>query len=674
MDRNALADETSPYLLQHKDNPVHWQAWSPAVLAAARAADKPILLSVGYAACHWCHVMAHECFEDREIADLMNALFVNIKVDREERPDLDALYQHALALLGEQGGWPLTMFLTPEGEPFWGGTYFPPTPRWGRPGFPEVLRAIDNAYRNERAKVEQNVGALKSALRRLAAPEHGEALSIAETDRIAERLVREIDPFNGGIGDAPKFPQTGFIELLWRAYKRTRQEPFRKAVALTLDHISQGGIYDHVGGGYARYAVDQRWLVPHFEKMLYDNAQLLALLTLVWQDTERGLYALRVAETVAWAAREMLTPGGAFASSLDADSEHEEGKFYVWSETEIDRLLGARAPRFKEIYDVTAAGNWEGHTILNRLRHLELADPATETELASCRALLLEARATRVRPGLDDKVLADWNGLMITALADAASVFERPAWLDLARHAFTFIATEMSDGEGRLFHAWRAGTKRHRAILDDYANMARAALALHEASGEETYLATARRWVAIADAHYWDEAGGAYFFTADDADALIIRTKTAQDNPNPSGNGVMVGVLARLFHLTGEDRYRARAERIVACFAGDLRRQLFGFATLINANELLQRAVQIVIRGRRGEASTEALLRAVAGVGLPNKVLSVVPAEAALPAAHPASGKGQIDGKATAYVCVGPVCSLPLTDPAALAADLAERG
>ena len=674
MDRNALADETSPYLLQHKDNPVHWQAWSPAVLATAQAADKPILLSVGYAACHWCHVMAHECFEDPAIADLMNALFVNIKVDREERPDLDAIYQHALALLGEQGGWPLTMFLTPDGEPFWGGTYFPPTPRWGRPGFPEVLRAIENAYRNERAKVEQNVGALKSALRRLASPERGEALSIEETDRIAERLVREIDPFNGGIGDAPKFPQTGFIELLWRAYKRTRQEPFRKAVGLTLDHISQGGIYDHVGGGYARYAVDQRWLVPHFEKMLYDNAQLLALLTLVWQDTERGLYALRVAETVEWVAREMLTADGAFASSLDADSEHEEGKFYVWSEADIDRLLGPRATRFKEIYDVAAGGNWEGHTILNRLRHLELADPATEAELAACRALLLEARTTRVRPGLDDKVLADWNGLMIAALADAATVFARPAWLNLACNAFAFIATAMSDGDGRLFHAWRAGAKRHRAILDDYANMARAALALHEATGDEAYLTAARRWVAIADAHYWDDAGGAYFFTADDADALIIRSKTAQDNPNPSGNGVLVGVLARLFYLTGDDTYRARAERIVAAFAGELRRQVFGFAALINGNELLQRAVQIVIRGRRGEADTEALRRAVIGVGLPNKVLALVPPERELPAGHPALGKGCIEGRATAYVCEGPICSLPLVDPAALAADLARRG
>ena len=670
---NALAQETSPYLLQHKDNPVHWQAWSPAALAAAKAQDKPILLSVGYAACHWCHVMAHECFEDPAIAKLMNELFVNIKVDREERPDLDAIYQHALALLGEQGGWPLTMFLTPAGEPFWGGTYFPPAARWGRPGLPEVLRAIHNAWRNERDKVAKNVGALKDALSRLSAPQGGAGLSIELTDRIAERLVREVDPFNGGIGDAPKFPQVGLFELLWRAWKRTRQEPFRHAVELTLDNISQGGIYDHVGGGYARYAVDQRWLVPHFEKMLYDNAQLIDLLTLVWQDTTKGLYAMRVAETIEWVAREMLTAEGAFASSLDADSEHEEGKFYVWSEAEVDRLLGERSARFKEFYDVAPGGNWEGHTILNRLKHPALADPATEAELAACRAILFHAREERVHPGLDDKVLADWNGLMIAALANAGAVFERPDWLDLAKDAFAFIADAMSDGGGRLCHAWRAGRKRHPAVLDDYANMARAALALFEATGESGCLDRAARWVAIADRHYWDAAGGAYFFTADDTEALITRTKTAQDNPNPSGNGVMAGVLARLFHLTGKSDYRARAERLVAAFAGDVERQVMGFAALINGNELLQRALQIVIRGQRGGDDTEALLRAASGVGLPNKVLLVVPPEEALPADHPAAGKEQIAGRATAYVCMGPVCSLPLADPAALAADLAAR-
>jgi uncharacterized protein YyaL (SSP411 family) len=673
MDRNTLAQETSPYLLQHKDNPVHWQAWSATVLAAAKAQDKPILLSVGYAACHWCHVMAHECFEDPTIARLMNELFVTIKVDREERPDLDAIYQYALALLGEQGGWPLTMFLTPEGEPFWGGTYFPPSARWGRPGLPEVLHAIHNAYRNERDKVTKNVGALRQALARLSSPQGGAGLSIELTDRLAQRLVREVDPFNGGIGDAPKFPQVGVFALLWRAWKRTRQEPFRNAVELTLDHISQGGIYDHVGGGFSRYSVDARWLAPHFEKMLYDNAQLIELLTLVWQDTTKDLYAMRVAETVDWAAREMRTADGAFASSLDADSEHEEGKFYVWSDTEIDRLLGSRAPRFREFYDVGAAGNWEGHTILNRLRRIDLADPATEAELAACRAILFHARAERVRPGLDDKVLADWNGLLVAALADAAIVFARPDWLDLAREAFDFVTREMTGPDGRLFHSWRAGQKRHAAVLDDYATMCRAAFALFEATGDARYIDRTHAWIGALDRHYWDAAQGGYFFTADDTEGLIARTKTAQDNPNPSGNGVMVEVLARLFYLTGNPDHRRRAEAIVAAFAGDVERQVFGFATLINANEFLQRALQIVIRGRRSEPATDAMIHAVTGISLPNRMLLVVPPDTELEPNHAAAGKGQSGGRVTAYVCAGPVCSLPLTDPAALAADLAAR-
>jgi uncharacterized protein len=673
MKRNALAEETSPYLLQHKDNPVHWQAWGPAALAAAREADKPILLSVGYAACHWCHVMAHESFENRDIAALMNDLFITIKVDREERPDLDTIYQYALALLGEQGGWPLTMFLTPDGEPFWGGTYFPPEARWGRPGFPDVLRAVSNAYKEQREKVANNAAALKQGLARLSAPQGAAGLSLAATDRIAERLAQGIDPVNGGLGDAPKFPQTGALELLWRAFRRTRQERLRHAVDLTLTHISQGGIYDHIGGGYSRYAVDARWLVPHFEKMLYDNAQLIELLTLVWQETGNGLYAIRVAETVDWIAREMLTAEGGFSSSLDADSEHEEGKFYVWSEAEIDALLGDRAARFKAFYDVTPQGNWEGHTIVNRLRHLELADPATEAELAACRAILFHAREERVRPGLDDKVLADWNGLMITALAHAATAFERPDWLDYAVDAFAFVADGMGDGAGRLFHASRGGKKRHAAVLDDYANMSRAALALHEATGDGDYLARAEAWVAIADRHYWDAVGGGYFFTADDAEGLIARTKTAQDSPNPSGNGVIVGVLARLFYITGKPHYRDCAERVVAAFAGDAERQVLGYAALINGNELLQRALQIVVRGSVGDEGTDALLRAVSGLSLPNKVLTVVAPDAELPAGHPAAGKGQVGSRATAYVCEGPVCSLPLTDPAALAADLAHR-
>jgi uncharacterized protein YyaL (SSP411 family) len=664
IDRNRLGEETSPYLLQHKDNPVYWQAWSEETLAAAKAAQKPILLSIGYAACHWCHVMAHESFEDPQIAGRMNELFVNIKVDREERPDLDAIYQHALALLGEQGGWPLTMFLTPEGEPFWGGTYFPPEQRWGRPGFPQVLEAMSNAFRQDRDKIVKNVVALREALQRLGRPERGGAIGPELIDRIAERLLREIDQLHGGIGTAPKFPQTGVLELLWRAWKRTRQAPYRDAVVKALDAMSQGGIYDHLGGGFARYSTDARWLVPHFEKMLYDNAELVDLLTLVWQDTKNPLYLQRVEETLGWTLREMVTAEGGFASSLDADSEHEEGKFYVWSEAEIDAALGERAGLFKRHYDVTPEGNWEGKNILNRSAMPQLADEATERELAACRALLLQARAGRVRPGWDDKVLADWNGLMIAATANAGLVFQRPEWIGRALTAFDFIRTNMTAADGRLLHSCRAGQARHPSSVDDYANLCRAALALYEAKGDERFLKQACDWVAILDRHYWDESGGGYFFAAKDTEGLIARTKTAADSAVPAGNGTMVGMLTRLAMLTGDEGYRRRSEAIVETFSGELARNFFPLATLLNNAELLGKPLQIVIVGRAEDRG--ALLRAVYGASLPNRVVLKVSPEHELPQSHPAFGKGLVDGKPAAYVCEGPVCSLPLTDSDAL--------
>ncbi len=676
IDKNRLGEETSPYLLQHKDNPVHWQAWNAATLAAAREADKPILLSIGYAACHWCHVMAHESFENPAIATQMNDNFVAIKVDREERPDLDTIYQNALSLMGEHGGWPLTMFLTPSGEPFWGGTYFPPEPRWGRPGFPQVLAALGNAYRGDRDTVLKNVAALREGLARLGRPQpaaDGAApeISAALFDRVAERLLREIDPLNGGIGTAPKFPQAGIFELLWHAWKRTRLDPYRDAVLRTLTTISQGGIYDHLGGGYARYATDARWLVPHFEKMLYDNAELIGLLTLVWKETRAPLYAERIAETIGWLEREMVNEGGAFASSLDADSEHEEGKFYVWSETEIDAVLGDEADLFKRFYDVTADGNWEGHTILNRLAHPALTDAETEAALARARQALLKARVPRVRPGLDDKVLADWNGLMIAALAEAGLSFGRADWVALAERAFGFIGAQMTGPDGRLRHSWCAGAARHPASVDDYANLCRAALALYEATSDGAYLAQSREWVAALDRHHWDGAEGAYFFAAGDTEDLIARVKTANDAAVPSGNGTMVGVLTRLALLTGDDEYRRRAEAIIAVFAGEVARNFFPLATLINNAELAMKPLQIVLVGERDDPDFAALQRAVYRVSLPNRVVLAITPGAALPEDHPAYGKGLVGGRPAAYVCDGPVCSLPITEAQTLIDNLA---
>ncbi|MBP2293880.1 thioredoxin domain-containing protein [Azospirillum rugosum] len=673
MPENQLGRETSPYLLQHKDNPVHWMAWGPDAFERAKRENKPILLSVGYAACHWCHVMAHESFENPEIAELMNDLFVNIKVDREERPDVDQIYQSALALLGQQGGWPLTMFLTPEAEPFWGGTYFPPTSRYGRPGFPDVLQGVADTYRTKPENVTRNVTALKDALGKLSENKAAGAIDMAVIDQIAERLAREVDPFNGGIGNAPKFPQVPIFELLWRAWQRTGKEPYRAAVLNTLAHMSQGGIYDHLGGGFARYSVDEMWLVPHFEKMLYDNAELLDLLTLVWQEEREPLFEDRIRETVGWLLREMIAEGGAFAATLDADSEGEEGLFYVWNEEEIDRLLdGPDAALFKRIYNVTPQGNWEGATILNRLHRIERLDDETEAKLAGLRAVLFRERETRVRPGWDDKVLADWNGLMIAALAHAGLALDEPDWIAAAQRAFAFVRDHMHDG-GRLRHSWRAGQLKHAATLDDYAHMTRAALALHEATGDPAMLEQARGWVAVLDRHFWDGEAGGYFYTADDATDLIIRTKSAHDSAIPSGNGTMLAVLATLYHRTGEDAYRERADALVAAFSGELGRNFFPLPTFLNAVELLQNGVQVVIVGDPQGADTRALRRAVLDQSLPNRILSLVPPGTDLPASHPAHGKGMQGGVAAAYVCTGMTCSPPVTKPDALADALDRR-
>ncbi len=672
MTQNRLADETSPYLLQHRDNPVHWQPWGDGAFEAARSSGKPILLSVGYAACHWCHVMAHESFEDVEIAAVMNALFVNIKVDREERPDIDAIYQAALQMLGEQGGWPLTMFLNHEAEPFWGGTYFPPTPRYGRPGFPQVLQGIADVFRDDPARVKNNTAALRDGLKNLSQAESGGDISVETMDAAAERLVREVDTVHGGIGGAPKFPQPSFFDQLWRAWKRTQRPEYRDAVTTTLYQMCQGGIYDHLRGGFARYSVDARWLAPHFEKMLYDNAQLVDLLTLVWQDTRDPLYGERVAETIDWVLGDMTDPEGGFVSSLDADSEGEEGKFCVWSAAEIDAALGADSALFSQVYDVSTDGNWEGKNILNRLHSVRPGPPAREATLATCRNILLDIRRERVQPGKDDKVLADWNGMMIAALVHAGLAFEEPGWIAAAVRAFAFVRDTMTL-DGRLRHSWRAGKPNHPATLDDYANMSRAALALFEATGDSAYLDTAVSWTDIVDKHYLDKADGGYFLAADDTPNLIAQSKSVVDNAVPAGNGTLVGVFTRLYFLTGDLRHLERARRIVFAFSGELKRNIFPLATLLNGNDLMLHALQVVIVGQRGDAATDALLRAIYGNSLPNRIVSVIGPDDALPELHPATGKGQIDSAATAYVCEGPVCSPPLTDPEALRADLATR-
>jgi uncharacterized protein YyaL (SSP411 family) len=669
---NLLGRETSPYLLQHADNPVHWRPWGAAALEAARAADRPILLSVGYAACHWCHVMAHESFENAETAALMNRLYVCIKVDREERPDIDHLYMSALHALGEQGGWPLTMFLTPDGAPFWGGTYFPPTPRWGRPSFPQVLEAVAEAYRTGNDMVAHNVGALQRALAAMSATRAGEGIGPDTLDRAAAGLLRLIDHTHGGLRGAPKFPNPPIFRFLAQNAARTGNPDGRAALHHLMRAISQGGMYDHLGGGYARYATDAVWLVPHFEKMLYDNGQILELLALAHADAPDPLYAERAAETVGWLVRDMAAGDGtAFAASEDADSEGEEGRFYVWRAAEIDALLGDGAPAFRTAYDVTEAGNWEGHTILRRIG--ERGDEAAEARLAAARETLLAARAARIRPGRDDKILADWNALAVIGLVRAATTFGRPDWLALASGAFAFIGNHLGAPDGRVQHAWRLGRVTAAGLLEDQAALARAALALHEATGDAAHLAAAIRLAEAALAWFADGAGAFYTTASDAADVPLgpdARPRSAGDNATPSGNGMIAEAFGRLHHLTGDPAWRDRALGVIRAFAGH-GDGLSAMPSLLAAADLLEDATVVVVAGEGAQAAE--LARLACASPDPATVVLRTSDGSDLPASHPAHGKVAGQAGAAAYVCRGGACERPLTDPAALAARLRRR-
>ena len=658
---NRLAGETSPYLLQHKTNPVDWWPWSPAALAEAKRTGKPILLSVGYAACHWCHVMAHESFEDPATAAVMNELFVSIKVDREERPDIDQIYMNALHLLGEQGGWPLTMFLTSDGEPFWGGTYFPNVSRYGRPAFVDVLREVARIFREEPGKVAQNRDALLARLQERGVTDSGNAsaMGVSQLDQAAISIARATDPVHGGLRGAPKFPQCTMLEFLWRAGARTSDKRFFEVVELTLTRMSRGGIYDHLGGGYARYSVDERWLVPHFEKMLYDNAQILELLAVEFARTGHALFRARAVETVGWLAREMTIEEGGFASSLDADSEGEEGKFYVWAAMEVEAILAPEiAAEFAAAYDVTRAGNFEGHNILNQLNGLNFWTDA-EDKLATARKLLQQERSKRVRPGLDDKVLADWNGLTIAALAQAAAVFGEFRWLVMAERAFGFISQAMTRSD-RLGHSWRDEKLLYPGLASDFAAMIRAALALFEVTQNRKYLETAISWQEALELWHAEIGEGLYFLTAADAEGLVIRPHALTDDATPNHNGVIGQNLVRLAALTGDRRYRDRADDLLAATLPSAAANIFGHLSILNALDMRLGLTEIVIAGDGAEADK----LFAAALALPSMIRSVLRARDAssLPSDHPAQAKIAATSAAAAFVCHGESCSLPVTD------------
>ena len=666
MSANRLALETSPYLLQHKDNPVHWWAWGPEALAEAKNTGKPILLSVGYAACHWCHVMAHESFEDEPTAQLMNDLYINIKVDREERPDIDALYMSALMRFNEQGGWPLTMFLDSGARPFWGGTYFPKQSQYGRPAFATVLLQIAQVFQNEPEKVQANAERIMLDLAQRSGAGDGRTLSDLAVRDLTTKLAHAVDGEHGGLSGAPKFPQWNVFWLLWRAAMRFDDDACKQAVITTLRNICQGGIYDHVGGGFARYSVDEIWLVPHFEKMLYDNALLIDLMTDVWRETQDPLLLHRVRETVGWLEREMIAEGGGFASSLDADSEGEEGKFYVWSLSEVQEILGADdAAFFAKVYDVTEDGNFEGHSILNRLNSQALLSEAEEIRLSQMRCKLFGRRASRIRPGWDDKVLADWNGLMIAALSRAAVVFEMPAWLALSESAFDCIASRMTQSNGRLWHSYRAGKTKAPATASDYANMTWAALRLHQATGKAAYLDHARKWTDILNRHHWDEETGGYCTAADDTDDVVVRMRPAHDDAVPNANAIQLSNLIALWALTGEAAFEKRARDLYNSFQMDLARAPVGHCGLIAAGLDLSGLAQIVISGSQS-ASAAALRHTLHSKSIPGALEYLVSdmTGQGLPVAI--SSKAGTADISMAYICSGPVCGLPVDEPDAL--------
>ena len=660
---NRLSEETSPYLQQHKHNPVHWWPWCQEAFEEAQRLDKPVLLSVGYAACHWCHVMAHESFEKEDAAELMNDLFVNIKVDREERPDVDTLYMTALQELGEQGGWPMTMFLTPDGMPFFGGTYFPDKPRFGKPSFKDVLVNVARVYANEKETIAQNTAYLKSRL--MPRMNYGAAPDFSEEQlaAIASKFIGAIDPTNGGLRGAPKFPNTSIFTFLWRAGLRYGLKTCLEEVKNTLLHICQGGIYDHIGGGFSRYSTDEHWLVPHFEKMLYDNALLIELMTEVWKETQSDRLRARVSETIGWLMRDMLVPGGGFAASYDADSEGVEGKFYVWTAKEVTDILGhgEEAALFAQVYDVTESGNWEGKTILNRLNALALLSSSEERVLDECRAKLFQVREKREKPGWDDKVLADWSGLAIRALARAGDTFERPEWVKLAEGAYDFVVSRMISG-GRLFHSWRNGKLKGPATSADYANMISASLTLYQVTNEKRYVDDAALWTAIMNRHYNADNGG-YYLAADDTSDLVLRPLSASDDAVPNPNATMLQNLADLYTFTGDAAYMKRADALLAAFQGVAQTMALAYTGLLSGALTLISPQHIVIAGARDEPGSAPWRRALAEVSMPGAIIQWVGDGQNIPPSSPAAGKGRADGKITAYICIGQRCSLPLTDP-----------
>ncbi len=671
---NALAGETSPYLLQHANNPVDWQPWGEAAFARARAEDKPILLSIGYAACHWCHVMAHESFEDPATAQLMNELFVNIKVDREERPDIDAIYMSAVQAMTGQGGWPMTMFLTPEGVPYHGGTYYPPTDRYGMLSFVRVLRSVADAYRTRHGDVMETAKRVRGlyAAAQQAAVSAGE-LTAAQLDSAARAIAARYDARNGGFEGAPKFPQSMALDFLLRHWKRNGAPRELEIARDSFVKMARGGIYDQVGGGFHRYSVDDHWLVPHFEKMLYDNALLSRLGVHLWQVTRDPEIERVTRETFDWALREMAAPSGGFYSSLDADSEGQEGKFYVWSAEELDALLFENAPVLRELWGASTSGNFEGRNILHVPRSpAEVAKThgvaleELEALASSARITLWSAREARVHPARDDKILAGWNGLMVRALADGARAFDDARWrAEAVRHGdFLFLQLVR---DGRVMRVHKDGVTKGAGFLEDYAAVALAALSLYELTLDERWLARARELNESTVRLFWDDTISGFFDTAHDAESLIARPRELTDNAVPAGNSLAAELLLRLGDLMGNEVDIKRGKWVLESLGEPLARYPSAFGYALGVAELaVHGATEVAIVGTEGEPGFDALVRETASRYLPSLVLAAG-SNGSIPLLR---GRGLIDGNAAAYVCRSFACDAPTADPRTLGAQL----
>jgi len=678
---NRLIHETSPYLLQHAHNPVDWYPWGEEALRRAKEEQKPILLSIGYSACHWCHVMERECFENPEIAAQMNRDFVNIKVDREERPDLDAIYMNAVQAMTGQGGWPLTVFLTPDGVPFFGGTYFPPEDRYGRPGFPRVLTAVAEAWRTKRAEIESQSRLMLQELSRSLVPEEGLPMPLTPDllDKAYQAFAEQFDTAYGGFGGAPKFPQAPVLEFLVRYYLRTKRAGALEMVEKTLQQMALGGLHDQLGGGFHRYSVDARWLVPHFEKMLYDNAQLARAYLHVSQITGNPLYRDVVVDTLNYVLREMQAPEGGFYASQDADSEGEEGKYYVWRPEEVMAVLEeSEAKLFCAFYDVTEQGNWEGRSILHVAMPLQaLAERFGITKeeaverLANAQAKLSEHRRQRVPPATDNKVLTAWNGLMLSALAESGAVLEERRFLEAAEACGRFIEQHLAyrDAEGRLrlYHLFAKGQAKGFGLLDDYAFCIEGFLCLYEATFQEHWLALARELTQSVLGRFGDTESGGFFTTPPEQNDVIYRPMDWTDDALPSGNAVMAEVLQRLALLSGEEGHREAALRTLRRMVPLIERYPAAFARALCAVAFyLSEPQEVALLGPK-EALGD-FLRILRETYRPHLVLAQADTAEAADVSGLAllEGKTLLEGRPTAYVCRNFVCKEPVTEAALL--------